>query len=138
MRLLHVAVVLLAAGLGGTVEAQLPLPLPGQPGPDLGKREQCTSDYARSVEQQVAVMEKLRSAGPQAIDQVCALVELGSLLLRELPDDTRRQLRELLGFDVDLKRTAAQCRQGQGDLERELISRLAFLRSELVRCNDTI
>lgn len=137
MRLLRIAVLLFAAS-GGAVEAQLPLPLPGQPGPDLGKRQQCTSDYVRSVEQQVLVMEKLRSAGPEALDRVCTLIEFGSLFLGELPDDTRKQLRDLLGFDVDLTRTAAQCRQGQGDLERELMSRLAFLRSELVRCNDTI
>jgi hypothetical protein len=32
---------------------------------------------------------------------------------------------------------AAQCRVGQGDLERELMTRLGYLRSELLRC-DTI
>ena len=139
MKVLHVAILLLAAGLGGPAQAQLPFPFPGQPEPDLSKRQQCTSAYVRSVERQVAAMQKLRAAGPEAVGQVCTLIEMGRAWLGgELPDSTRRQLRDLLGFDIDLRLIAAQCRQGQGDLDRELMSQLGFLRSELVRCNDTI
>ena len=105
----------------------------------MSKRPQCTSAYVRSVERQVAAMQKLRSAGPGGGHRLCTLIELGSAWLGgELPEDLRRQLKDTLGFDVDLRRIAAQCRIGQGNLERELISRLGFLRSELVRCNDTI
>jgi hypothetical protein len=138
MKTLLVAALALIAALG-TARAELPFPLPGQPGPDLSKRPQCTGAYVRSVEQQVAAMQKLRSAGPEAVDRLCTLIGLGSAWLGgELPDATRKQLKEMLGFDVDLARMAAQCRVGQGHLERELIGRLGFLRSELVRCNDTI
>jgi len=139
MKILHVAILVLAAGLGGTARAQLPFPFPGQPEPDLGKRQQCTSAYVRSVERKVAAMQKLRTAGPEAFSQVCTMIEMGSVWLGgELPDDMRRQLRDLLGFDIDLARIGALCRLGQGNLERELMSQLGFLRSELVRCHDTI
>ena len=134
MKILHASVLVLAAALGGTASAQLPFPLPGEPGPDLSRRPQCTSAYVRSIEQQVAAMRKLRSAGPEAVSRLCTLIELGSAL----PEDLRGRLNETLGFDVDLQRMAAQCRAGQGMLERELIGRLGFLRSELVRCNDTV
>jgi hypothetical protein len=139
MKILQVSVLLLAAALGGTARAQLPFPLPGEPGPDLSRRPACTSAYVRSIEQQVAAMRKLRSAGPEAVNRLCTLIELGGAWLGgELPEDLRGQLKGALGFDVDLQRMAAQCRAGQGMLERELIGRLGFLRSELVRCNDTI
>jgi hypothetical protein len=139
MQIFQVSVLLLAATLGGAARAQLPFPLPGEPGTDLSKRPQCTRAYVRSIEQQVEAMRKLRSAGPEAVSQLCSLIELGSGWLGgELPEDLRGRLKERLGFDVDLQRMAAQCRAGQGMLERELISRLGFLRSELVRCNDTI
>jgi len=139
MKILHVAILVLAAGLGGPAPAQVPFPFPGQPEPDLSRRQQCTSAYVRSVERQVAAMEKLRTAGPEAISQVCTLVEMGSAWLGgELPDNMRRQLRDLLGFDIDLRLVGSRCRQGEGNLERELMSQLGFLRSELVRCNDTI
>jgi hypothetical protein len=138
MKIPVVAALVLAA-VYGTARAELPFPLPGQPAPDFTKRPQCTSAYVRSVEQQVAAMQKLRSAGPEAVDRLCTLIELGSAWLGgELPDETRKQLKDMLGFDVDLARITAQCRAGQGNLERELIIRLGYLRSELVRCNDTI
>ena len=137
MKVLHVAILLLA--VGGPAQAQAPFPFPGQPEPDLSKRQQCTSAYVRSVERQVAAMQKLRTAGPEAVGQICTLIEMGSVWLGgELPDSTRRQLRDLLGFDIDLRLIGAQCRQGQGNLDRELMSQLGFLRSELVRCNDSI
>jgi hypothetical protein len=139
MRFLLVALVALAVSFGGAAQAQLPLPLPGQPGPDLSNRPQCTAPYLRSIEQQVAAMEKLRTAGPEAMSQLCSLIELGnSWLGGGLSDERRKRLSDLLGFEVDLARMAAQCRVGQGNLERELVSHLGYLRSELVRCNDTI
>src|SRR5262245_34550758 len=139
MRLLHVALVALAAAFGGAAHAQLPFPLPGQPGPDLSNRPQCSAAYVRSVEEQVAAMEKLRTAGPEVMSQLCSLIELGNTWLGgELSDERRKRFRDLLGFEVDLARMAAQCRTGQGNLEREIISHLGYLRSELVRCDDTI
>ena len=61
-----------------------------------------------------------------------------ALLGGELPDSTRQQLKGLLGFDVDLRFIKAQCRVGQGNLDRELTTQLGFLKSEIVRCNDSI
>jgi hypothetical protein len=136
MRILQVTLVALAVCVGGIVEAQLPFP--GQPEPDFSRRPQCTGAYVRSIEEQTAAMERLRTAGPEVVGQVCALIEAGRAWLGgDLSDGTRRQLKEMLGFDVDLARLAAQCRMGQGNLERELITHLGYLRSELLRC-DTI
>jgi hypothetical protein len=124
--------------LAGAAHAQLP-PLPGQPEPDLSRPRQCTRDYVRSVEQQITVLDQLRAAGPEAVGQLCSLIEMGSDWLGgELPDSMRKQLKDALGVDIDLRFIKAQCRLGQGNLDRELISRLGFLKSELVRCNDTI
>jgi hypothetical protein len=136
MRILHITLVAFAVCAGGTVRAQLPFP--GEPEPDFGKRPQCTGAYVRSIEEQAAAMEKLRTAGPETVGQLCTLIEAGRAWLGgDLPEETRRRLKEMLGFDVDLARMAAQCRVGQGDLERELMTRLGYLRSELLRC-DTI
>lgn len=135
----HIAALVMVAGLAGTAAAQLPFPLPGQPQPDLGKKEQCTRNYVRSVERQIEALDKLRTSGPEAVGQVCSLIELGSALVGgELSEETRKQLKDMLGFDIDLRFIKAQCRVGQGNLDRELMTRLGFLRSELVRCNDTI
>jgi hypothetical protein len=135
----HIAAIAVAAALAGTAHAQLPFPFPGQPPTDFSKREQCTSDYVRTVERQVAGIEKLRSAGPEAVGQLCALIEMGSDWLGgELPDSTRKQLKDALGVDIDLRFIRTQCRIAQGNLDRELMSRLGYLKSELVRCNDTI
>jgi hypothetical protein len=129
----------LVAGLAGPASAQLPFPMPGQPQPDLAKKAQCTKDYVKSVEQQVTALEKLRTAGPETVGQICSLIEMGSDWLGgELPDSVRKQIKDVLGFDVDLRFIKSQCRLGQGNLDRELMSQLGFLKSELVRCNDTI
>lgn len=130
----------LTAILGGAAQAQLPIPLPGQPpDPNLYKRPQCTADYRRSVEQQVAALEKLRSAAPEVVGQVCSLIEWGSDWLGgELSESTRKQLKDTLGFDVDLRFIRTQCRVGQGNIDRELMTRIGYLKAELVRCNDTI
>ncbi len=134
-----IAALVMAVGLAGTAGAQLPFPLPGQPQPDLGKKEQCTRDYVKSVERQIELIEKLRTSGPEAVGQVCSLIELGSALVGgELSEETRKRLKDMLGFDIDLRFIKAQCRVGQGNLDREFMTRLGFLRSELVRCNDTI
>jgi hypothetical protein len=126
----HVATLLLAAGFACAANAQLP-----PPEPDLTKRPQCTADYRRSVERQVAALAKLRTAGPEAVGQLCTLIEMGSEWLGgELPDDVRRQLKDALGIDIDLQLMLRQCWIGQGNLERELMTRLGGLRSELVRC----
>lgn len=127
------------AGSAVAAHAQLPFPLPGQPPADYSKRQQCTSDYVRSVQRQIAGLEKLREAGPEAVGQLCSLIELGSDWLGgELPDSTRKQLKDTFGVDIDLRYIRMQCRVGQGNLDRELMSRLGYLKSELVRCNDTI
>ncbi len=135
----RLAVVTLIAGLAGSAAAQLQFPQPSQPEPDLSRRPQCTRDYVRSVEQQIAMLDKLRTAGPEAIGQVCSLIEFGSDWLGgELPESTRKQLKETLGFDIDLRFIRTQCRVSQGNLDRELMTQQGFLKSELVRCNDTI
>jgi hypothetical protein len=118
-----VAALTLAAALVGSARADPPFPLPGQPGPDLGQRPPCTGAYTRSIARQAAALERLRRTGPEAMHRLCTMIELGSAFL---------------GLDADLARIATQCRDGQGGLERELIGRLRFLRSELIRCNDTI
>jgi hypothetical protein len=127
----------LFAALAGPATAQLPFGTP--PLPESGVRRQCTKDYLQSLEAQVTVVEKLRTAGPQIVGQICQMIESGSALMGgELPDRTRQQLKGLLGFDIDLRFIKAQCRVGQGNLDRELTTQLGFLKSEIVRCNDSI
>jgi hypothetical protein len=135
----RLATVILLVGLTGSAAAQVPFPFPRQPEPDLSKRMQCTRDYVRSVEQRMAVLDKLRAAGPEAIGQVCSLIEFGSYWLGgELPEGMRKQLKDTLGVDVDLRFIRTQCRVSQGNLDRELMTQQGFLKSELVRCNDTV
>lgn len=134
------AALAMIAALTGTAQAQLPFRLPGEP-PDqnIYKRPQCTADYKRSVQQQIAGLEKFRNAGPEAVGQVCSLIEWGSNWLGgELSESTRKQLKDTLGFDVDLRFIRTQCRVGQGNLDRELMTRIGYLKAEHVRCNDTI
>jgi hypothetical protein len=140
MRLLPVlAVFALAAGLSGSARAQLPFPFGGPEAPEPGKFAKCTKDYVKSVEAQIAAMEKLRASGPEFIGQVCTLIESGSALLGgELPDSIREQLKGMLGFDIDLRFIKAQCRVSQGNLDREVMSQIGFLKSELMRCDGTI
>ncbi|MBO0739850.1 MAG: hypothetical protein J2P51_00305 [Hyphomicrobiaceae bacterium] len=133
------AVLTLAVALSGSAAAQLPLPFGGPQVPDPDKLAKCTKDYVKSVEEQIAAMEKLRASGPELVGQVCTLIESGSALLGgELPDSVRQQLKGLLGFDIDLRFIKAQCRLGQGNLDREVMTQIGFLKSELVRCDGTI
>ena len=140
MRLLPtMAMLALAAGLSGSAAAQMPFPFGGPPSPEPGKMAKCTKDYVKSVEDQIAIMEKLRASGPEFVGQVCTLIESGSAIMGgELPDGVRQQLKGMLGFDIDLRFIKAQCRLSQGNLDREVMSQIGFLKSELVRCNDTI
>ena len=93
----------------------------------MSKRPQCTKDYVKSVDQQITTLDKFRSAGPEAVGQLCSLIELGSDWLGgELPDSTRKQLKDMLGVDVDLRYIKTQCRVGQGNLDRELMTRLGL------------
>ena len=133
MRILYFPIIALAAGLGAAAHAQLPFPFGPEPSPS--ERLQCTRDYVQSVEKQAAVLEKLHAAGPDAIGRICTLIEMGSSWLGgELPEGVRRELRSLLGVDVDLKRVTAQCRAGQDSIERELVGQLAHAKAELLRC----
>lgn len=134
-RLACLAVLMLVASLAGPAQAQLPF---GTPRPDMAK-PQCSKDYLKGVQQQLDVMEKLRASGPEFVGQICTLIEGGSALIGgELPDSLRQQLKTTLGFDVDLRFIKAQCRVGQGNLEREFMTEIGRLKSELLRCNDTI
>jgi hypothetical protein len=73
------------------------------------------------------------------VGQICSLIEGGSALLGdELPDSVRQQIKGLLGVDVDLRFIKTQCRVSQGNLDREVMTEIGYLKSELERCNDTI
>jgi hypothetical protein len=127
----------LLATLAGPATAQLPFGAP--PLPESGVRRQCTQDYRASLEAQISVVEKMRNAGPEFVGEICSAIEQGSALLGgELPDSVRQQLKGLLGFDIDLRFIKTQCRVGQGNLDRELRTQLGFLKSEIIRCNDSI
>ena len=138
-RLACLAVLMLVAGLVGPAQAQIQPPLPfGTPRPEIGKA-QCTKDYAKGVQQQLDMMEKLRASGPEFVGQICTLIEGGSALIGgELPESLRQQLKTTLGFDVDLRFIKTQCRVGQGNLDREVMTEIGKLKAELLRCNDTI
>jgi hypothetical protein len=129
--------VLFLAGLCGAANAQIPLPFGGPPEP--GKLPQCTLAYVKSLERDIAGMEKLRASGPAFIGQICGLIESGSAIVGgELPEGVRQQIKDLLGVDVDLRFIKTQCRLGQGNLDREVMSQIGYLKAELMRCNDTI
>ena len=131
------AILALVAGLSGAAVAQIPFPFGGPPAPEPGKMPKCTKEYVKSVEAQIAGMEKLRASGPELVGQICTLIESGSAIVGgELPDGVRQQLKGLP--DIDLRFIKTQCRVGQGNLDREVMSQIGFLRAELVRCNDTI
>ena len=133
------ALAILALAAAGPAAAQMPFPFGGPQPAEPGKFAQCTKDYVKSVEQQIAAMEKLRASGPELVGQVCTLIESGSALLGgELPDSVRQQLKGLLGFDIDLRFIKTQCRVGQGNLDREMMTQIGFLKSELIRCDGTI
>ena len=56
----------------------------------MGKA-QCSKDYLKGVQQQLDMMEKLRSSGPEFVGQICSLIEGGSALIGgELPDKILR------------------------------------------------
>jgi hypothetical protein len=137
-RFAALAVLMLIAGLAGPAQAQF-LPF-GTPLPEPGKKAQCTKDYVKSVEEQLAMMEKLRASGPEFVGQVCSMIESGSALIGgELPDSIRQQLKSALGIDVDLRFIKAQCRLSQGNLDREMMTEAGRLKLELLRCSaDTI
>lgn len=137
--LIRGAVFAVAVGIAGIAQAQLPFPLPGEPAPDISNRPQCTKAYVQSVQKQLSGLETFRTAGPDAVGYMCSLVEMGSNWLGgELSDATRKQLKDSLGFDIDLRFIRTQCRVSQGNLDRELMTQIGYLKSELVRCNDTI
>jgi hypothetical protein len=140
MRLLPAMAMIVAfSALSGSAGAQVPFPFGGPQRPENGKMPQCTKAYVKSVEDQIKSMEKLRATGPELVGQVCSLIESGSAWIGgELPDGIRKQIKDMLGVDVDLRFIKAQCRLGQGNLDREVMTEIGYLRSELARCNDTI
>ena len=140
MRILPaVAMLAVAAGLSGSAVAQMPFPFGGPQMPEPGKMPKCTKEYVQSVESQIAAMQKLRESGPEFVGQICTLIESGSAIVGgELPDGVRQQLKGMLGFDIDLRFIKTQCRVSQGNLDREVLSQIGYLKSELNRCNDSI
>jgi hypothetical protein len=133
------AALTVAACLAGTATAQMPLPFGGTPVPEPGKSPQCTKDYVKSVEAQIAAMEKLRASGPDFVGQICNLIESGSAIVGgELSDETRQKLKGVLGVDIDLRFIKTQCRVSQGNLDREVTSQLGYLKSERMRCDGSI
>jgi hypothetical protein len=128
-----------AACLAGSAAAQMPSPFGATPSPEPGKSPQCTKDYVKSVETQITAMEKLRSSGPELVGQICSLIESGSAIVGgELSDETRQKLKGVLGIDIDLRFIKTQCRVSQGNLDREVMSQLGYLKAELMRCDGTI
>lgn len=123
--------------LTGTARADFLFKGPPQ---ELDKRPACSSDYRKTLDLEIATLEKLRGAGPKLVGQVCTLIEGGSNMVGgELSEGTRQRLKGLFGFDIDLRFIKTQCRQGQGNLDRDLMTELGFLRSEQLRCSsDTI
>lgn len=133
------AALTVVAGLAGSAAAQMPLPFGGTPMPEPGKAPKCTKDYVKAVESQIAAMEKLRSSGPEFVGQICTLIESGSAIVGgELSDDTRQKLKGVLGVDIDLRFIKTQCRVSQGNLDREVMSQIGYLKSERMRCDGTI
>jgi hypothetical protein len=133
------AMLIVVAGLSGPAVAQMPLPFGGPQRPQNGRMPQCTPAYVKSVEAQIKAMEKLRATGPELVGQICSLIESGSAWIGgELPDNIRQQIKGMLGVDVDLRFIKAQCRLSQGNLDREVMTDIGYLKSELIRCNDTI
>jgi hypothetical protein len=133
------AMLVAVAGLSGSAAGQMPFPFGGPQTPELGKMPQCTKDYIKSVKGQLDAMEKLRTTGPEFVGQVCTLLESGSAIVGgELPDNVRQQLKSLLGVDIDLRFIKTQCRVSQGNLDREVMSQIGFLKAELLRCDGTI
>jgi len=110
------------------------------PPQELDKRPACSSDYRKTLELEIAALEKLRTAGPKLVGQVCTLIEGGSNMVGgELSDATRQRIKGLLGVDVDLRFMKTQCRQNQGNLDRGLMTELGYLKAEQQRCSsDTI
>jgi hypothetical protein len=134
-----IAMLALTAALAGSAAAQMPFPFGGPQVPEPDRKAACTKDYLKSVESQITAMEKLRTSGPEFVGQVCSLIEAGSAIVGgELSESTRRQLKGMLGFDVDLRFIKTQCRVSQGNLDREVMTLIGFLKSELARCGDTI
>lgn len=118
--------------LSGQADAQMPFDGPR----DFSKQTACTKDYVAGIDLQVKALEKMRTAGPELVGQVCTLIEQGSGIVGgELSDTTRQRLKGMLGFDLDLRFIKAQCRQGQGNLDRELLTELGYLKSEQIRCS---
>lgn len=133
------AALTVAICLAGTAAAQMPSPFGGTPSPEFGKSPQCTRDYVSSVEAQIAGMEKLLSSGPELVGRICSLIESGSAIVGgELSDETRQKLKGVLGIDIDLRFIKTQCRVSQGNLDREVMSQLGYLKAELMRCDGTI
>jgi len=132
-----IALLMLFAVLAGSARAQMPFPFGGPPEP--GHAPECTKDYVKSLEGQIAGMERLRASGPAVVGQICSLIEAGSAIVGgELPEGVRQQIKTWLGVDVDLRFVETQCRVSQGNLDREVMSQIGYLKSELTRCDDRI
>ena len=126
------------AGAGQVAKLQGRANARGGP-PEFGIPPHCSKAYVKSIEEQIAGMERLRASGPALVGQICSLIEAGSDILGgELSEGTRQQLKDLLGVDVDLRFIKMQCRVGQGRLDREVMNQIGYLKSELMRCNDSI
>ena len=112
---------------------------PQSPTPTPGQFPQCTKDYLARVEEQIKSLEGVIATGPEMVAKICGLIDMGAAALGgELPDGLRSQLKDLLGVDIDFRFLKTQCRQSQGDLDRELRTQLGFFRAELQRCNRNI
>lgn len=136
-RLIAGYVLLTSTCLAGMALAQSPFGGPQMPAP--GQVQKCTPEYSKSVEAQIKSLEQWRTTAPETIGQICRLIDTaGAFLGEEIPEGIREQLKSTLGINVDMRFVRAQCRQSQGDLDRELTTQLGYLRSELERCDPRI
>ena len=106
--------------------AQLPFPFGASAGPG-GAPPQCTPTTASPSRSRSPDWRSSARPAPSSSGQVCTLIEGGSALVGgELPDSVREQIKAMLGVDVDLRFIKTQCRVGQGNLDRELMTQLGI------------
>jgi hypothetical protein len=145
----------------GVERAQLPLPY-AMPGP-----RSCSPQAQRFMRMQIDAMRQLQRLSRKEGDTLCTAIEGAETMgvdkfldlksLQRFLKPEQRELLEAFGFDaskvdvakimrlfgvdlsqIDLRQLRAQCRQGQGEIDRFASSELGRLETEMLRCDDRI